>query len=747
MKNISDCLFIALFILSTAGGARAQDAPGRKTNDKPAYLDTSLTFEARAADLVSQMTLDEKISQMQNGAPAIPRLGVDKYNWWSECLHGVARNGIATVFPQAIGMAATWDDALIHSEADVISTEARAKHNDDVLKGERNIYQGLTFWSPNVNIFRDPRWGRGQETYGEDPYLTSRTGVAFVKGLQGDDPKYFKVISTPKHYAVHSGPEPLRHEFDAVVSNRDLFETYLPAFRACVTEGGAFSVMGAYSALDGTPCCASKFLLTKVLRDKWGFKGYVVSDCGAIENIYGGHKYAPDLASASALAVKAGCDLTCGGEFVTLKDAAARGLVSEKEIDRSVERLMLARFKLGMFDPPDAVPYNKITISDNDTEPHRQLARKVADESIVLLKNAGNFLPLKKNLKSVAVIGAYADDIAILLGNYEGTPSRPVTLLRGIKNKIGSTSDVEFAAGYRALEDTVSVGPTNEELIKSAVDVSRKSDVAIIVAGISPYLEGEEMNIDIPGFKGGDRTSLNIPPVEEDLIKAVYATGKPVVLVLVGGSALAVNWEDKNLPAIVDAWYPGEEGGNAVANVLFGDYNPAGRLPITFYKSVKDIPPFEDYNMSPGRDTLTEPGRTYRYYTGTPLYPFGFGLSYTKFDYSNFRLSSNSASPSDTLAVSLTLQNTGQYDGDEVVELYVRSLTHSKPQPIKSLEGFKRVELAKGQSKVVNLNLPVSSLEYFDDQKEDYVVEPGKYEIQVGSSSSDIRLRAVLNVQ
>ncbi|HEY9167543.1 MAG TPA: glycoside hydrolase family 3 C-terminal domain-containing protein [Candidatus Kryptonia bacterium] len=747
MKNISDCLFIALFILSTAGGARAQDAPGRKTNDKPAYLDTSLTFEARAADLVSQMTLDEKISQMQNGAPAIPRLGVDKYNWWSECLHGVARNGIATVFPQAIGMAATWDDALIHSEADVISTEARAKHNDDVLKGERNIYQGLTFWSPNVNIFRDPRWGRGQETYGEDPYLTSRTGVAFVKGLQGDDPKYFKVISTPKHYAVHSGPEPLRHEFDAVVSNRDLFETYLPAFRACVTEGGAFSVMGAYSALDGTPCCASKFLLTKVLRDKWGFKGYVVSDCGAIENIYGGHKYAPDLASASALAVKAGCDLTCGGEFVTLKDAAARGLVSEKEIDRSVERLMLARFKLGMFDPPDAVPYNKITISDNDTEPHRQLARKVADESIVLLKNAGNFLPLKKNLKSVAVIGAYADDIAILLGNYEGTPSRPVTLLRGIKNKIGSTSDVEFAAGYRALEDTVSVGPTNEELIKSAVDVSRKSDVAIIVAGISPYLEGEEMNIDIPGFKGGDRTSLNIPPVEEDLIKAVYATGKPVVLVLVGGSALAVNWEDKNLPAIVDAWYPGEEGGNAVADVLFGDYNPAGRLPITFYKSVKDIPPFEDYNMSPGRDTLTEPGRTYRYYTGTPLYPFGFGLSYTKFDYSNFRLSSNSASPSDTLAVSLTLQNTGQYDGDEVVELYVRSLTHSKPQPIKSLEGFKRVELAKGQSKVVNLNLPVSSLEYFDDQKEDYVVEPGKYEIQVGSSSSDIRLRAVLNVQ
>lgn len=747
MKNISDCLFIALFILSTAGGARAQDAPGRKTNDKPAYLDTSLTFEARAADLVSQMTLDEKISQMQNGAPAIPRFGVDKYNWWSECLHGVARNGIATVFPQAIGMAAAWDDALIHSEADVISTEARAKHNDDVLKGERNIYQGLTFWSPNVNIFRDPRWGRGQETYGEDPYLTSRTGVAFVKGLQGDDPKYFKVISTPKHYAVHSGPEPLRHEFDAVVSNRDLFETYLPAFRACVTEGGAFSVMGAYSALDGTPCCASKFLLTKVLRDKWGFKGYVVSDCGAIENIYGGHKYAPDLASASALAVKAGCDLTCGGEFVTLKDAAARGLVSEKEIDRSVERLMLARFKLGMFDPPDAVPYNKITISDNDTEPHRQLARKVADESIVLLKNAGNFLPLKKNLKSVAVIGAYADDIAILLGNYEGTPSRPVTLLRGIKNKIGSTSDVEFAAGYRALEDTVSVGPTNEELIKSAVDVSRKSDVAIIVAGISPYLEGEEMNIDIPGFKGGDRTSLNIPPVEEDLIKAVYATGKPVVLVLVGGSALAVNWEDKNLPAIVDAWYPGEEGGNAVADVLFGDYNPAGRLPITFYKSVKDIPPFEDYNMSPGRDTLTEPGRTYRYYTGTPLYPFGFGLSYTKFDYSNLKLSSNSASPSDTLAVSLTLQNTGQYDGDEVVELYVRNLTPSKPQPIKSLEGFKRVELAKGQSKVVNLNLPVSSLEYFDDQKEDYVVEPGKYEIQVGSSSSDIRLRAVLNVQ
>ena len=736
-------ILLSCFVVSFLGivSLQAKSQTTKDSSATPAYLYTNLTFEARAADLVSRMTLDEKISQMQNDAPAIPRLSIQKYNWWNECLHGVARAGIATVFPQAIGMAATWNPDLIHEEADVISTEARAKYNDAISKGIHEIYYGLTFWSPNINIFRDPRWGRGQETYGEDPFLTSRIGVSFVKGLQGDNPKYFKVISTTKHFAVHSGPEPERHMFDARPSMRDLYETYLPAFEACIREGGAYSVMGAYNSDYGVPCTASKFLLTDILRDKWGFKGYVVSDCGAIWDIFYGHKYAPDVATASAQSVEAGCDLTCGSEYTSLKEAVARGLISEKEIDKAVESLMLARFKLGMFDPPDAVPYSKIPISDNNTEAHRLLARKVADQSIVLLKNANETLPLKKNVSSVAVIGLYADDLDVLLGNYNGTASQPVTILQGIKNKIGGTAKVSFAAGYNLLEDTNRVEtvdpefvkpangfaghglyaeyfhnsdlsgkpvvtrvdsvmqqfwwrgfpgaeiskdyfsmrwtgtitppatgnyefnvttsgknrlyiddkliinnwnkpqaseatpktvymeegkeyeikveyadsvnyagvrlqwrrayelPKEKNLIADAVSLAKESDAVIVVAGISPRLEGEEMPVNLPGFKGGDRTSLNLPANQEELLKALKATGKRIVLVIVGGSALAVNWEEQNIPAIIDSWYPGEEGGNGVADVLFGDYNPAGRLPVTFYKSVKDIPPFEDYDM------------------------------------------------------------------------------------------------------------------------------------------------------
>ena len=864
----------------------------RFPTDVPAYLDTSLTFERRAADLVSKMTLDEKIAQMQNDAPAIPRLNIQKYNWWNECLHGVARNGIATVFPQAIGMAATWDPDLIHDEANVISTEARAKYNNAVSKGEHGLYQGLTFWSPNINIFRDPRWGRGQETYGEDPFLTSQIGVAFVKGLQGDNPKYFKVISTPKHFAVHSGPEPERHVFDARPSMRDLYETYLPAFEACLREGGAYSVMGAYSSLDGVPCCANSFLLTKTLRDRWEFKGYVVSDCGAIWDIYAGHKYAPDLTTASALAVKAGSDLTCGDEFSTLKDAVARGLITEKDIDRAVTRLILARFKLGMFDPPDAVPFSKIPISDNDTKEHQELARKVADESIVLLKNAYGTLPLKKNLHTVAVIGTYADELDVLLGNYNGTPSDPVTILQGIKNKLGKGVHVEFSMGYNLLEDTnraetidkhflkpanglpgqglraeyfnnlnlrgkpvltrvdsvmrrvwwqdfpgnqvsknffsmrwtgtimapamglyeimvVTNGkkslyindkiifsdwdhsknaienepvfmergkkykievdyadnvnyadinlqwrrfykkPSDERLAKDAVSLAKESDVVIAVAGISPQLEGEEMPIDLPGFKGGDRTSLNIPINQERLLKELKATGKQIVLVLVGGSALAINWEEKNLSAIIDAWYPGEEGGNAVADVLFGDYNPAGRLPVTFYKSVRDLPPFDDYNMYP--DSLGH-GRTYRYFTGVPLYPFGFGLSYTKFDYSKLEPNNEIVRPNDTIKVSVNVRNSGNMDGDEVVQLYVKDLTYKESgQPkglsIKSLKGIKRVHLKKGESQSVEISLPVRSLRYFSEKKDEFILKPGRYELQIGTSSSDIRLRKTIAVK
>ncbi len=870
-----------MILLFNLLGARSWAQTLKDSTGIPAYLDTSLTFEARSADLVLKMTLREKISQMQNIAPSIPRLNIQKYNWWNECLHGVARNGIATVFPQAIGMAATWNTDLIHDEADVISTEARAKYNDAISKSEHGIYQGLTFWSPNINIFRDPRWGRGQETYGEDPFLTSRIGVAFVKGLQSDDMKYFKVISTPKHFAVHSGPEPDRHSFNAGPSMRDLYETYLPAFEACVREGGAFSVMGAYSSLNGVPCTASKFLLTDILRDKWGFKGYVVSDCGAIWDIYAGHKYAPDLATASGLAVKAGCDLTCGDEFSSLNDAIARGLITEQEIDKAVALLMLARFKLGMFDPPDAVPYSKIPISDNDTKAHRELARKVADESIVLLKNNHDALPLKKNLNAVAVIGMYADDIDILLGNYNGTPSQPVTILQGIKNKLGNSVKVGFAAGYNLFEDTNRletvdkhfVKPANgftahglyaeyydnpdmrgkpvltrvdsvmqqfwwlgfpgreiskncfsmrwtgtlnppatgmyeikvttkgknrlylndsliaddwnprqinvpirkaifmeqnkeykievnyadsvnyaamrlqwrrvyekasdEKLAADAISLAKRSDVVIVVGGISPRLEGEEMPVKLPGFSGGDRTSLNIPANQEKLLQEFQTAGKSIVLVLVGGSALAVNWEEKNLPAIIDAWYPGEEGGDAVADVLFGDYNPGGRLPVTFYKSVKDIPPFNDYDMH---------GRTYRYFKGVPLYPFGFGLSYTRFKYSKLNVNNESVKVNDTIKVSFDVRNAGARDGDEVVQLYVKDFTSKEPQPIKSLKGFKRVHINKDETQTVEISLPVESLRYFDEKKTDYVVEPGKYELQVGSSSSDIKLRMIVTV-
>lgn len=832
------------------------------------------------------MTLDEKISQMQNDAPAINRLNVQKYNWWNECLHGVARAGVATVFPQSIGMAATWDPDLIHEEAKEISTEARAKYNYAKSSGLHNIYQGLTFWSPNINIFRDPRWGRGQETYGEDPLLTSRIGVAFVKGLQGDNQKYFEVISTPKHFAVHSGPEPERHSFNAVPSKRDLFETYLPAFEACIEEGGAYSVMAAYNSLYGFPCTASKFLLTDLLRNKWGFKGYVVSDCGAISDIVNGHKYAPDEATASALALKAGCDLTCGCEYSSLKDALTKGLITEKDIDRAVTSLMLARMRLGMFDPPNAVPFSSLTISDNDTPEHRALARKVADESVVLLKNAAKTLPLKKEMGSVTVIGLYADDPNVLVGNYNGTPSKPVTILQGIKNKLSKNVRVSFSAGYSLLVqdnswDTVpgeSVRPSygaaghglfteyfdnsgfvgkprltrvdtsfqlvrglgmpdselanhyssvkwtgtitppvtgvyemeltgggrsrisindslivdnwklnpiavftphpvfmekgkeykieinysklgnqagidlkwrqvdvvrDQKMIADAISAAKLSDAVIVVAGISPQLEGEETSIDLPGFKGGDRTSLDIPANQERLLHALQPTGKPIVLVLVGGSALSINWEEKNLPAIIDAWYPGEEGGNSVADVIFGDYNPAGRLPVTFYKSVKDLPPFDDYNMSP--DSLGQ-GRTYRYFKGSPLYPFGFGLSYTQFKYSNLRVNKDTVVHDDTLHVSFSIKNAGELDGDEVVQLYVKSLSSEKPQPIKSLKAFRRIHIDKGDSLEMIIPLPVESLKYFDEEKNDFAVEPGRYELLIASSSEDIRLTKNVNV-
>lgn len=690
----------------------------------PAYKDPSLPLAKRIDDLVSRMTLEEKVSQMMSGATAIKRLDIPEYNWWNECLHGVARAGIATVFPQAIGMGATWDPELIHSMAMATSDEARAKHHEAVRHNNRNIFFGLTFWSPNINIFRDPRWGRGQETYGEDPYLTARIGAAFVKGLQGDDPRYLKVVSTPKHFAVHSGPESERHTFDARISERDLRETYLPAFEACVKEGKAFSVMGAYNRLDGEACCASHKLLEQILRGEWGFQGYVVSDCGAIGDIFLHHKIVKSMEEATSLAVKRGCELDCGEEYRTLVKAVAMGLISEAQIDTAVKRLFEARFRLGMFDPPELVRYAQIPYSVNDSPEHRELALKTARESIVLLKNENYLLPLKKDLKSIAVIGPNADVVKVLLGNYEGTPSKAVTPLEGIRQKVSSSTKVLYAKGCE-----LAGPPTDTKSFDEAVRNAKVSDATIMILGISPDLEGEEMTVSVPGFKGGDRLTLDLPQPQEKLLKAVQATGKPVVVVLLSGSALAVNWANEHVKAIVEAWYPGEEGGTAIADVLFGDYNPGGRLPVTFYKSVNQLPPFEDYNMA---------GRTYRYFKGEPLYPFGHGLSYTTFKYNNLKLSGEKIKPQDSLQVSVEVQNAGNVAGDEVVELYVRHVKASVPVPIRSLAGFNRIHLEPKESKQVSFTLSPRQLSVIDDQGK-RIVEPGDFQVEVGGKQAGFK--------
>jgi len=704
----------------------------QEMNSKFLYKDASQPIENRVNDLVSRMTTEEKILQMQHTAPAIERLNIPEYNWWNEALHGVARNGIATVFPQAIGMAATWNPILINQEADVISTEGRAKYYEALSKNEHGIYQGLTFWSPNINIFRDPRWGRGQETYGEDPYLTSQIGVAFVKGLQGTDPNYYKVIATAKHFAVHSGPESNRHVFDAWPSERDFYETYLPAFEALIKDGGVYSFMGAYNRLYGTPACASDLLMDKILRGKWGFKGYVVSDCWAVSDFYNFHKFVPDAAKAAALAVKTGTDLACGNEYVHLNEAVKLGYISEAEIDIAVKRLFTARMKLGMFDPPSMVPYSSIKPADNNTEANRQVARKVALESIVLLKNEKSTLPLSKKIKSIAVIGPYADEISVLLGNYNGTPSQPVSILQGIKNRAGKIR-INHAVGVDPPEKLAKDSTRAKHqtlLVAEALNVASKSEMIIFVGGISPELEGEEMPVKIDGFSGGDRTHLDMPASQQKLLEKLKTLNKTIVLVLKNGSALSINWANEKIPAILEAWYPGEEGGNAVADVLFGKYNPAGRLPVTFYKSIDDVPPFDDYSMN---------GRTYRYFSGTPLYAFGYGLSYSQFEYSAITANSKTIKAGSTVLISVTVKNTGKYDGDEVVQVYVRQPETIEGKPIKSLAAFQRIHLMKGESKVVDLEIKPEQLRHFDGKIGDYAIAAGNYEILVGAASNDIR--------
>ena len=705
------------------------------------YTNPDKSIEVRVNDLVSRMTLEEKISQMQHTAPAIEHLGIPAYNWWNEALHGVARNGIATVFPQAIGMAATWDTEMINQEAKIISTEARAKYYEAIGKNEHKIYQGLTFWSPNINIFRDPRWGRGQETYGEDPYLTASIGTAFVKGMQGDNDKYFKVIATAKHFAVHSGPESTRHSFDAWPSETDLYETYLPAFEALVRDAGVYSFMGAYNRVYGTPACANDLLLEKNLRAKWGFKGYVVSDCWAVSDFYNGHKFVPDAAKAAALAVKAGTDLSCGGEYGKLNDAVKLGYISEAEIDVSVKRLFTARMKLGLFDPPEMVPYSSIRPSANNTEENRQFARKVARESIVLLKNESSVLPISKKVKSIAVIGPYADEISVLLGNYNGDPTNPVTILQGIKNRSGKQLKVTYAIGVdqpdKLAQDT-SLARKQETKVAEALKIASQADMVLFVGGISPDLEGEEMPVKIDGFSGGDRTHLDIPKNQQTLLEKIAALKKPVVLVLTNGSALSINWAKQNIPAIVECWYPGEEGGNAVADVLFGDYNPAGRLPLTYYKSINDIPAFDDYRMA---------GKTYRYFKGEPLYAFGYGLSYTKFDYSGFSAASASIKAGDPLKLSVKIANSGKFDGDEVVQIYGVQPGTVATRPVKSLVAFRRVNLKKGESKVVTFEIPPVQLRHYEPKIGDYAIAKGQFEFQVGAASNDIRENIKIEVK
>ena len=856
----------------------------------PPYQNPDLSTDERITDLIGRMTLEEKVTQMVDRAASVERLGIPEYGWWNECLHGVARSGIATVFPQAIGLGATFDKDLMFAVGDVISDEARAKYNEALRNNNRNRYYGLTFWTPNINIVRDPRWGRGQETYGEDPYLTGRLGVEFVKGLQGNDPKYLKIAATAKHFAVHNGPEPDRHHFDAIVGERDLYETYLPAFEDLVVDANVESVMGAYNRVNGVPACSNGRLLLDILRGEWGFDGHVVSDCGAIWDIYSNHKYTDSRESASAEAVMNGCDLNCGGMYKYLVKAVNDGILDESFVDLSLYRLLRTRFRLGMFDPAEMVPYNKLEFNIVDSEEHCNLARKAASESIVLLKNDG-ILPLKKaKLKTVAVVGPCADDVPVLLGNYNGTPSSPVTTLDGLREalepdvKVLYSMGCELVEGYKKLDSTLPIpskylsangkegflaeyfdnkelngepkfttieteishnwgtnSPTEDAIARGelsqdqavgkdkfsvrwtstmevpetkayefvvrgddgyrmfidgqkvlsdwgdhspssksykmdmkagqeyeikveyyesasgaeislalvdrdkndsfndAIQYTKQADVAVFVGGISAQLEGEEMRVSYPGFHRGDKTSLDLPAPQIALLKEMAKTGTPVILVLNTGSALSINWENENLSAIALAWYPGQQGGNAIADVLLGKFNPAGRLPVTFYKSMEQLGDFADYNME---------GKTYRYFRDKPLYEFGYGLSYSNFKYSGLKVSKSNLSKCDTLTVSFKIKNTGKYDGQEVPQLYVRDIESDMPMPVKQLRNFDRVFIKKGQTKTITMTLEVGKdFRYYNEELKSYDVDPGKFEIQIGSSSDDIRLKKTVEVK
>ena len=717
-----------------AGSALAVPAAAQT----PDYLNESLPFAQRAHDLVARLTLAEKIGQMKDVAPAVDRLGIPAYNWWNEALHGVARSGLATVFPQAIGLAATWNDSLVYRTATVVSDEARAKYQEYLRQNKHDRYGGLTFWSPNINLFRDPRWGRGQETYGEDPFLTGRLAVQFIRGMQGDDPRYLKTVATVKHFAVHSGPEPSRHTFDAVVSERDLRESYLPQFEAGIREGGAFSLMCAYNRVDGKPACGSEMLLKQILRDEWGFQGYVVSDCGAINDIYQGHKVVVTAPEAAALGVRTGTDLECGGVYGSLVTAVEQGLVAESQIDTTVTRLFTARFRLGMFDAPEHVRWAQLPYRVLDQASHRELARQVARESMVLLKNQGDVLPLRKDIRTLAVIGPNADQPTVLLGNYNGTPADPITPLRGIREAVSRKTRVLYARGTNLADEVLERDSTTSDVLEAAAEkLARSADAVILVLGLTNQLEGEEMRVQVDGFRGGDRTRLDLPASQERLLERIVATGKPTVLVLLNGSALAVNWAQEHVPAIVEAWYPGQAGGAAIADVLFGDYNPAGRLPVTFYRTVADLPAFDDYAMK---------GRTYRFFDGPPLYPFGHGLSYSTFAYDSLRTTADTLVADGNVTVRVNVTNTGHRAGDEVVQLYVQHLGSAVQRPRQDLRGFRRVGLRPGETRTVEFSLAASSLAYWNAGTHGWTVEHEPVRLEVGASSADIRLTRIVQV-
>jgi beta-glucosidase len=682
------------------------------------YLDTSLPFPERVKDLIARLTLDEKIGMMNHPAQGVPRLNIPGYNYWSEALHGVARNGRATVFPQAIAMAATWDKELIHQVASAISDEGRAKYHAALRRnGYTDQYQGLTFWSPNVNIFRDPRWGRGQETWGEDPFFTGEMASEFVKGLQGDDPKYLKAAACAKHFAVHSGPEKDRHTFNAVVTKRELYDTYLPAFKKLVTEAKVESVMGAYNRTLDEVCCGSKLLLEDILRSEWGFQGHVVSDCWALSDFHLNHKVTKDAAETVALALHRGCDLGCDHVFGEIPESIARGLITEADVDRALERTLGTRFKLGMFDPPEDVPFASITTDVVACDAHRQLAYRAATESLVLLKNKDNILPIKPSTKKIFVTGPTATNLEVLLGNYYGFNNQMVTLLEGITGRLPEGVGMEYHPGAplkhpREIKDIW------------APSMAQSADFAIVCVGLSSFLEGEEGEA-LLSPQNGDRESLSLPQSQIDYIKELAIHGVKIVLVVTGGSPIALGELEDMVDAILFVWYPGMEGGKAVADVLFGDVSPSGKLPLTFPRSLDQLPAFDDYSMK---------GRTYRYMTEEPLYPFGFGLSYSRFEYSELQLDKTNLALGDSLTVSLTVRNSGAADSAEVVQFYLSDIQASTIVPLHHLVGLERIDLKAGENLTLKFTITPEMMSFFNDDGKP-TIEPGDFRLEVGGCS------------